>query len=146
MKLSELKAKQSGVNVEFDVVEKGPVREFNKFGRAGKVCNAVIKDDSGSVKLSLWNDDCDRVNVGNHIKMIDGYVGEYQGELQLTTGRAGKLEISGEAVAKGPAKKETKTSAKPAAKSAKKESEDEDEEEFEKEFTDDEEVDEEFVD
>ena len=45
MKISELKPKQSGVNIVAEVVEKGDVREFSKFGRAGKVCTVVVKDD-----------------------------------------------------------------------------------------------------
>ncbi len=97
MKISELKPKVGGINLEFDVVDKGPVREFNKFGRAGRVCNATVRDDSGSVKLSLWNEDCDLVNVGDKVKITEGWTGEYQGEIQLSTGRAGKLEVIGKA-------------------------------------------------
>jgi len=99
MKISELKPKVGGVNLEFDVIEKGAAREFNKFGRSGKVCTAVAKDSSGQIKLSLWNEDCDRVNVGDKMKLTDGYVNEFQGEMQLTTGRAGKLEVVGKAEA-----------------------------------------------
>jgi hypothetical protein len=99
MKISELKPKVGGVNLEFDVIEKGAAREFNKFGRSGKVCTAIAKDSSGQIKLSLWNEDCDKVNVGDKMKLTDGYVNEFQGEMQLTTGRAGKLEVVGKAEA-----------------------------------------------
>jgi replication factor A1 len=97
MKISELKPKVGGISLEFEVVEKGDTREFNKFGKSGKVCNAVVKDDSGKVKLSLWNEDCDRINVGDKVKLTEGWTGEYQGEIQLSTGRAGKLEVIGKA-------------------------------------------------
>jgi replication factor A1 len=114
MKISELKPKMGGVNAEFEVVEKGDVREFNKFGKSGRVCNAIVQDDSGKIKLSLWNEDCDRVNVGDKLKMTEGWVGEYQGEMQLSTGRAGKLEVVGKGEASP--KAEAKPAPKPALK------------------------------
>lgn len=112
MKISELKPKVGGIELEFDVIDKGPVREFNKFGKAGRVCNVTVKDESGQVKLSLWNEDCDKINVGDKVKLTDGWTGEYQGEIQLSTGRAGKLEVIG----KGDASAASKPSAaqKPA--------------------------------
>lgn len=58
-----------------------------------KVCNAKIKDDSGEITLTLWNEEIEKVNIGNKIKIINGYVNEWQGILQLTVGRFGKLEI-----------------------------------------------------
>lgn len=93
MKLSELQPKQSGVNVTVEVVELGEVREFNKFGKVGRVCNAVIKDDSAQMKLTLWNDDIDRIKVGAKLNLVDCFVNEWQGDMQLTTGRNGKIEV-----------------------------------------------------
>ena len=66
-----------------------------KFGKPGRVCNAKVKDDSGEITLTLWNDDIDRVKIGDKVHIINGYVSEWQGEPQLTTGRFGKLEVVG---------------------------------------------------
>ena len=93
MKLSELQPKQSGVNVTVEVVDMGEVREFSKFGKVGRVCNAIIKDDSGQMKLTLWNDDIDKVKVGAKLQLTDCFVNEWQGDMQLTTGRNGKMEV-----------------------------------------------------
>lgn len=147
MKISELKPKMPGINLEFEVAEKGEIREFNKFGRSGKVCNAVAKDSSGTVKLTLWNEDVDRINVGDKVKLTEGYVGEYQGEMQLTTGRGGKLEVIGKA---DTTEKETAPSGKPAEKKpAKKdepkESDEEDDSGESGNDSDFDDVDEEFV-
>src|SRR3989338_521060 len=97
MNISELRVGAGSVELEADVVEMGDVREFNKFGRNLKVATATLKDESGSVKLSLWNDDTEKVKAGNRIKITNGYVNEFQGEKQLTTGKFGKLEVVGEA-------------------------------------------------
>ena len=93
MKISELQVKQGNVNIdEAEIIEKTPVREFQKFGKQGKVCNVVIKDDSGTVQLTLWNEDVDKYDVGDKVKLTDCYVGEWQGEKQVTTGRNGAIE------------------------------------------------------
>jgi replication factor A1 len=79
-----------------EVVDIAPPREFQKFGKPGKVANATIKDETGEIKLTLWNDEVDKIKKGQKIHIENGYVNEWQGEKQLTTGRFGKLEILGE--------------------------------------------------
>lgn len=93
--ISELSAGQGNVNVQGVIKEIGDTRAFNKFGRELKVTNAILTDDSGSIKLTLWNDDINRFNVGDTIKIINGYVNEFQGEKQLTSGKFGKIEKIG---------------------------------------------------
>jgi replication factor A1 len=99
MEIKDLQPKQGSVEVVGEVIEKGDIREFEKFGKSGRVCNAKIKDASGEIKLSLWNEQIDQVNVGDTVKITNGYVNEWQGELQLTTGKFGNLEIVGKAEA-----------------------------------------------
>lgn len=91
MKISELKPKQGNVELQAEVTDMGEVREFQKFGNPGRVVNATIKDDSGSVALTLWNEQIDAVKVGDKIELKDGFVNEWQGEMQVTTGRKGTL-------------------------------------------------------
>jgi replication factor A1 len=93
MKISELQARQGKVDIEVEVVDLGEIKEFEKFGKQGRVCNATVKDDSGEIKLTLWNDELDAVKKGDKIKITNGYVNEFQGEKQLTAGRFGKLEV-----------------------------------------------------
>ncbi|MBI4447524.1 DNA-binding protein [Candidatus Woesearchaeota archaeon] len=93
MEIKDLKPRQSKVEIEVDVEEKGEVREFDKFGAKGRVATAIGKDSTGKIKVTLWNDEIDKVNVGDKIKITNGYVNEFQGEKQLTAGRFGKLEV-----------------------------------------------------
>lgn len=94
--ISELKIGQGKVNVEGIISEIGDTRTFNKFGRDLKVANAVLKDDSGAIKLTLWNDDINLVKNGSKIKVTNGFVNEFNGEKQLTSGKFGKIEVVGE--------------------------------------------------
>ena len=96
MKIADLKARQEGVNLIVEVVDAGEVREFEKFGRVGKVANATVKDDSGQIKLTLWNEDTGKFELGNKLKITNGFVREFQGEKQLTAGRNGKVELAEE--------------------------------------------------
>lgn len=93
MKISELQINQGKVDVEAEVKSVEEPKSFNKFGRELKLANAIISDDSGEVKLTLWNDDVEKVKAGNKIKITNGYVSEFKGEKQLTSGKFGKLEI-----------------------------------------------------
>lgn len=97
MNISELKAGQGNVDLEADVIEVSEARTFNKNGRDLKVATATLKDDSGTVKLSLWNQDVDKVKAGDRIKINKGYTGEFQGEKQLTAGKMGNIEVIGKA-------------------------------------------------
>jgi len=119
MKIKDIKANQGKIEVSGTVSEKSEARTFNKFGREGKVANAILTDDSGSIKLTLWNEQVDQVSDNDRIKIENGYASEYQGELQLSTGKFGRLSV----VEKGAPSK------KPSAN--KDEPEDELEEDFE---------------
>ena len=96
-KIKGLKPKQSDVNIEATIKEISPAREFQKYGKPGRVANSIIEDDSGEIVLTLWNEDVDKFSEGDRIKIVNGYVNEWRGELQLTAGRAGNLEkVDGE--------------------------------------------------
>lgn len=94
MQIKDLEVRQGNVDIVVEVSEKGDVREFEKFGRKGRVCSAKAKDASGEIVLSLWNEQIDQVNVGDSVHVTNGYVSEFQGEKQLTTGKFGRLEIT----------------------------------------------------
>jgi replication factor A1 len=83
------------VNVEAKVVEKGNHREVTSRYKdeTYKVADAVVADDTGSIKLTLWNEQIDQVNVNDTIKIENGYVTSFKGEIQLNVGKFGKLTV-----------------------------------------------------
>jgi replication factor A1 len=125
MKISELRIGQDKAEIEADVLEVTEPREFNKFGRNITVATATLQDESGTIKMSLWNQDIDKVAAGSRIKVTNGYVKEFQGEKQLTAGKFGKIEVLG--------KSEGKSEKAAGVKSKKKEESEEVEEGFEEE-------------
>jgi replication factor A1 len=58
------------------------------------VSNVKITDDTGSIRLSLWNKQIDTVNVGDEIDIRGGHVAKYRGNLQLRLGKKGSVSIN----------------------------------------------------
>lgn len=116
MKLNELKARTGDNDVEGAIVDIQPARMFNKFGKEGRVANARLQDETGTVTLTLWNEQIDQVKAGDKVKITKGWVSEWQGELQLSTGKFGTLEVIYPAGSEPPAKpgEATKVKAQPA--------------------------------
>ena len=107
-KISELQPKQGNVNLTADVTEISEPRTFSKFGNEGRVANAKIRDSSGEMTLTLWNDQVDQVKPNSRVTIKNGYVSEWQGELQISTGKFGTLEVgSSEEPQENSEKKET---------------------------------------
>ena len=84
------------VSVEAKVVEKGDPREVkSRFkDETYRIVDAVVADETGSIKLTLWNEQIEQVNVGDNIKIDNGYVTSFKSEMQLNVGKFGKLTIS----------------------------------------------------
>jgi len=93
MKISELSVGTGSVNLEAEIVSIEPTREINKYGRKLRVANVKIKDESGEMTLTLWNDEIDKVKEGSKIKLENAYVGEWQNTPQLTLGKFGKMTV-----------------------------------------------------
>ena len=66
-----------------------------KYGET-QVCDAMLEDDSGEIKLTLWGDDIPKVNVGDTISITDGYTNTFKDEVSINKSRSGKLEVINE--------------------------------------------------
>ena len=121
MAIKDLEPRQGNVDVVVEIVEVGEAREFQKFGKSGKVASATAKDETGEIKLSLWNEQVDQVKAGDKVHITNGYVSEFQGEKQLTTGKFGKLEVVEGRSSEAPKTEETKPEIKPEEESVSEE-------------------------
>ena len=90
----EAKQMRTGINITAKIVDKGEVRTVNtKFGET-KVCDAFLEDESGSIKLTLWAEDTEKVKNGDEVKLEGGYTTTFREVVQLNKGRKdGKLEV-----------------------------------------------------
>ena len=83
----------SNIVVSGKVIDISDPRDVNtRYGRK-RVADAVIEDDSGQIKLSLWEGQIDTVSVGDKISVSGAYVTEFRDTMQLNIPKSGKLEI-----------------------------------------------------
>src|SRR3989338_5641894 len=93
MEIKDVKSNQGSVDVVLDIIKKESPRTFEKFCKEGKVCNARAKDKTGEITITLWNEDVEKVDVGDKVHISNGWCSEYKGEKQLSTGKFGKIEV-----------------------------------------------------
>ena len=94
VKISDIKEGDSEINIEAEVTEKSYAREVrSKYGRVLMVADATLKDETGKITLTLWNEQVRQVMVGDKVKIENGYAKSYRNVLQLSTGRNGKLTV-----------------------------------------------------
>jgi len=72
------------------------VRTFDRDdGSEGKVSNLVLGDSTGRVRVTLWDEQADlatELEAGETVEVIDGYVKERDGSLELHVGNRGAVE------------------------------------------------------
>ena len=60
LKIANIVSEMSAICFRAKIISQSDIKEFNKNGRSGKVKNIVLADDSGTIRMSLWNDDIDK--------------------------------------------------------------------------------------
>lgn len=98
VKVGELTPASRAVNVKAKVVSKSEVRNISA-GRDGaphNVCDALVGDETGSVYLTLWDDNIEKINEGDTISVGNGYVTLFRGNMRLNIGRYGTIEAAKE--------------------------------------------------
>ena len=93
VKISELGPYSKQVNTTVKVVTKGEARETvsRQDGTTHRVLDALVGDDSGTIYMTLWDDNIDKVNDGDTVKVGNGYVRPFKGSMRLNIGRYGTL-------------------------------------------------------
>ncbi|NIO38590.1 DNA-binding protein [Candidatus Bathyarchaeota archaeon] len=95
MKIQDLRDGMKRIDVEGTIIEKTEPREVQSrtSDKTFKVANAILSDDTGNIKLTLWNKQINQVNVNDKIKIENGYVTSFRGEIQLNIGRYGSMSV-----------------------------------------------------
>ncbi|QGN07584.1 single-stranded DNA binding protein [Halorhabdus sp. CBA1104] len=92
---------QSSVTVRGVVLDTEPIRTFERDdGSEGQVANVAIGDETGRVRVTLWDEQADRataVESGEAVEVVDGYVRERDGDLEVHLGEEGAIETIADA-------------------------------------------------
>jgi replication factor A1 len=80
------------VNLSAKVLEVTPPRRVvTRFGNYASVAKAVIEDETGTIKLCLWNAQIGTVAAGDFVQLTNATASTFRGERQLSIGAKGKL-------------------------------------------------------
>ena len=94
MKASEVRPEMRRIDLDLRIVEIEPPRPYvTRNGREGVVTTAIGEDDSGRVKISLWDKDIERVKVGCRVRIHNGYAKLFREEVHVSAGLYGRLEV-----------------------------------------------------
>lgn len=93
MKIKDINSPMGNVELVGKIVEIGEERQvMTKYGRR-RVADAVLEDDTGKIKMTLWGEQIDSVKEGDKVEISGGFVTEFRDELQLNVPRRGKIVV-----------------------------------------------------
>jgi len=100
--IDDLVLGRSDVDVRGLVLDTDSIRTFDRDdGSEGRVSNLTLGDETGRVRVTMWDERADRAEElapGTPVEVVDGYVRERDGDLELHVGEAGAIEEVEESV------------------------------------------------
>jgi len=91
MKVSDLKERATVDEIVLKITNKNEPRAVK--GGMLMVCDLQGEDETGSVTVTLWNDDIKKVKVGDVLKITKGWCASFNDTLQVSSGKFGTIEI-----------------------------------------------------
>ena len=90
--IKDLRTGMSHVNLKAKILEvTKPRYVVTRYGNNASVAKALIADETGTIKLCLWNEQIDSVSVGDTIQIENARASTFRGERQLSVGKKGTL-------------------------------------------------------
>ena len=93
MKIQEIKRGMSMVSTEGTIRAKSEPRRVQTRYGTRSVADVELEDDTGTIQLSLWEQQIDLVAVGDLVSINGAYVTEFRNQLQLSIPRTGVLDV-----------------------------------------------------
>jgi len=97
LQVKNVLAGMRNVEVSGKVLRKYELREFAKDGREGKVASFIIGDETGVIRIVLWNEQADHFNTlkeGDIVKILSGYVRENNGRKEIQLNQNSRLILN----------------------------------------------------
>ncbi len=93
LKINEIELGMNVESVEGKIIEKSEPRSVNTRYGQRSVADVILEDETGTIKLSLWEQHIDLVNVGDTVSITGAYVTEFRNVIQLNIPRSGTIEV-----------------------------------------------------
>ncbi len=88
---------RNSINLKAKVKKLGEKRTvtLKASGESKDVCDHVLGDDSGEIKMTLWGDEISKVKEGDVVEIINGYTKEFRGEVSISVSKKyGEMKIN----------------------------------------------------
>jgi hypothetical protein len=112
MQIKKLLAGMRNIETKGRVQRVFEVKEFQSQTRSGKVGSFVLGDETGTIRIVLWNDQADllaKLKENDIVKLKDGYVRENSGRKEVHLNDRSTIEINPEGVEVGEVKQFSST-------------------------------------
>ena len=92
--IDNLRFGMKGIDVMAKIIEVPPIKPvLSRWGSECYVSNVKIADETGSIRLSLWNKQIDKVRVGDEVELTNCYVSRFSGQPQLRLRRKSTMSV-----------------------------------------------------
>ena len=90
--IPDLRAGLNNVSLKAKVLEvTQPKHVVTRYGNLASLAKALIADETGKIKLCLWNEQIDSVAAGDTVQIENARTSTFRGERQLSLGKKGTL-------------------------------------------------------
>ena len=94
MRIADLRDAMRKVDATGTIISVDAPRTVNlKMGGEAQVAEAQLKDESGTITLSLWDEQVEQVVPGAVVSIVNGYTNSFRGEVRLAVGKYGRLVV-----------------------------------------------------
>jgi len=92
--IDNLRCGMKGIDVTAKIIEVPPIKPvITRWGSECYVSNVKIADETGSIRLILWNKRIDKVRVGDEVELTNCYVSQFAGQPQLKLRRKSTISV-----------------------------------------------------
>jgi len=92
--IKNLRTGMKHVNLKAKILEVEETKHVvTRYGNHASVAKASIADETGTIKLCLWNGQIAAVSAGDTVQIENARVSWFRGERQMIVGKAGTLNV-----------------------------------------------------
>jgi replication factor A1 len=96
--IEDLTVEMRDVDIEGKVIRIFPPNEFERDGGKGRVQNIIVADDTGTTRMTFWNEDVEEIadlKEEDVVRVRHGYVREgFRGGVEFHAGRRSEIELN----------------------------------------------------
>jgi len=93
MKINQIKKGMKNIFLKARVVEKSETKEvWTKYGLK-RVADITLEDETGRIKMALWEERIDKVSVGDKIEVRGAFSKIFKGKVKLSLPKSGSIRV-----------------------------------------------------